>query len=85
MQIHLLYFASIRETVGSDGETLTLNEDTATVATLCDALRTRNPVWETLLAGAKPVKFAVNQEYAAAATPLSDNCEVAIFPPVTGG
>ena len=89
MKINLLYFAAIRESVGYGSEALTLSEEDiasgATVATLCNVLRARNPVWNTLLADDKPVKFAVNQEYATAATRLSDNCEVAIFPPVTGG
>lgn len=85
MNIHLLYFASVREQVGCAGETFALDAPSATLETLTAALRARGGEWEVLLDGTRPIKFAVNQQFAAPDTPLADGCEVAIFPPVTGG
>lgn len=83
--INLLYFASVREAAGRGGETLALDGSQPTVATLCDHLKARGGSWAALFDGATPVKFAVNQQFCAADTPLADGCEVALFPPVTGG
>ena len=40
---------------------------------------------ERELAPGKPVRIAVNQDMAAADTPVGNGDEVAFFPPVTGG
>lgn len=85
MNIRLLYFASVRETLGTAGETVTLADSAATVQTLADILAARGGAWEQLLRGDSPLKFAVNHQFAARDTALTDDCEVAIFPPVTGG
>ena len=37
------------------------------------------------LAAGKMFRIAVNQEMANGLTALADGCEIAIFPPVTGG
>lgn len=84
MKIRLLYFASVREKLGSGGETITLDAPAPTLATLCDALRARGESWQQLLGGGT-IKFAVNQQFADMDTLLTEECEVAIFPPVTGG
>ena len=85
MEIHLVYFASVRERLGSDGESVTLPDAAATLETLTTALRARGGEWTALLDGSTAVRFAVNQQFAESTTPLADGCEVAIFPPVTGG
>lgn len=85
MRVQVLYFAGIREAAGSSGETLTLTQTAPTVQDLCAQLRAQGGAWERILSGAAPVKFAVNQQFAELTTPLSEGCEVAIFPPVTGG
>jgi phage-related protein len=48
-------------------------------------LRARGGVWVEALADGKALRVACNQQMADAATPLSDGCELAFFPPVTGG
>jgi len=79
--IELLYFANLRETLGSGGETL--ESTPATVADLLAHLRARGEPWEAVLAG--KVLVAVNQEMALPDTALGDGDEVGLFPPVTGG
>lgn len=81
MQVQLLFFASLADTVGSRRLTLTLPRG-ATVESLLDRLTEMFPLVEKY----RPVLLtAVNQEYVGAAHTLADGDEVAIFPPVSGG
>jgi molybdopterin synthase sulfur carrier subunit len=45
----------------------------------------RGGAWEQALAGNRALRMACNQQMCDAAAPLADHCEVAFFPPVTGG
>ena len=81
--IELKFFASLRDTLNSDGEQLEASE-AGTVARLRERLAERGGVWaEQLLDGRNLA--AVNQQIASAETPVADGDEVAFFPPVTGG
>jgi sulfur-carrier protein len=82
--LNVLYFASLRETLGQSAEALALPA-TPTVEGLIDTLRARGGEWAVALAAGKRWRVAVNQEMAAFDTPLKSGDEVAIFPPVTGG
>jgi len=84
MMLNLLYFASLRESVGRANEQMALPVP-ATVSGLVAALRARGGSWSDALAVDKRWRVAVNQEIAAMDTPLTAGDEVAIFPPVTGG
>lgn len=81
----LLYFAWVRETIGTDSETLALPADATTVAALLDWLATRSPGHAAALADRSRIRVAVDQQFASADTPLDSPRELAIFPPVTGG
>lgn len=83
MKIQLRYFASLRETIGVGSEPF----DTAAtdVASLRRTLIARGGVHAQCLALGLPVRVAVNQVMASDTTPLVVDCEVAFFPPVTGG
>lgn len=85
MNVTVLYFARLRETLGLAQETIALPAQLASVAGLLDHLRARGGEWQTALAPAQPYRVAVNQDMADISTPLQDGDEVAIFPPVTGG
>lgn len=81
LNVQLKLFAAARDLAGRDAIDLSLPEG-ATVATLRRELAARVPE----LAGLLPhVMFAVNQEYAADATTIPANAEVACIPPVSGG
>ncbi len=81
--IRVLYFASLRERLGREKETL--DEAPATVAALREELAARGGVWGEVFADGQRVLAAVNQEMAAAEHALGDGDEVGFFPPVTGG
>ena len=81
----LLYFAWVREAIGTGEETLTLPEDVATVDQLLAWLRTRGDGYTQALAEPDRIRVAVNQDYVGPDAAVTDADEVAIFPPVTGG
>ena len=83
--VTVLYFASLRETLGVSREQVALPGGVPTVASLVDALRSRDGAWVEAFAAQKPWRVAVNQRMADLATPVKPGDEVAFFPPVTGG
>ena len=83
MKVSIKYFASIREAIGQGGE---LRETSArTLAALRDELLAASPAHAASLARGKAVRMALNQVMSDESAPLSEGCEVAFFPPVTGG
>lgn len=84
MKVQVLYFGELRETVGMPQEPIVLDR-VMTVAELIDHLIARGTPWQDALSSAEPLRVAVNQEMACLQTSLSENAEVALFRPVTGG
>ncbi len=83
--IEILYFARLREVFGRERERVELPAGVQDVAGVTAWLRSRGEPWKHELAAGKPVRVAVNQDMAAADTPVGSGDEVAFFPPVTGG
>lgn len=82
--ITVLFFAGLREAVGTSSETLALPAGVETVSALRDHLVARGGQWESL-AQAKNLRAAVNQDMAPLTSAIKDGDEIAFFPPVTGG
>jgi len=85
MQLELRYFASVREQVGQGAERAEVPAEVRTVGDLRAWLRNRGGAWAESLAEGRALRMAVDHAVARADTPLADGCEVAFFPPVTGG
>ena len=85
MQIQLKFFASLREAVGTGQESLMVPAELKTAGQVRDLLCQRGGMWAEALAQGRAVRIACNQEMAEASTVLTDGCELAFFPPVTGG
>jgi sulfur-carrier protein len=85
VRVLVLYFASLRETLGLAREALDLPEAVATAADLRSHLCARGGVWAQALAEGAAVRVAIDQSLALPATRLHEGAEVAFFPPVTGG
>ncbi|HUR90116.1 MAG TPA: MoaD/ThiS family protein [Ramlibacter sp.] len=83
MKVTIKYFASVREAVGKGGEAL--ETSAATCAALRDELIARGGAYSQALAPGKAVRIALDQVMSADTAELRDGCEVAFFPPVTGG
>lgn len=85
MQIELRFFASVREQLGVSEQKVDLPAEVTTVGGVRQWLRARGGAWEQALAQGRALRMAVDHAVAADDTPLRDGCEVAFFPPVTGG
>ncbi|HBH38405.1 MAG TPA: molybdopterin converting factor subunit 1 [Curvibacter sp.] len=83
MKIQIKYFASIREAVGTGGEPW--QTAASTLGALRDELIARGGAHAQALARGRAVRVALNQTMSAEDAVLSEGCEVAFFPPVTGG
>jgi len=85
MRLHLLYFARLREALGTAEEVLDLPDDIHTAGALVEWLRGRGDAWAVELGEGRAWRLAVNQDLAGPDSRLRDGDEVALFPPVTGG
>ncbi len=83
MKINVKYFASIREAIGHGSAVY--ETSATTLALLRDELITSSPAHAAALARGKSVRVALNQVMSDEAAGLVEGCEVAFFPPVTGG
>lgn len=80
----IVLFASIREELGSEMLDVALPEDTPLSKLIRALAQERGENWQTVLT-AENVRVAVNQELIIGDVTVSDNDEIAFFPPVTGG
>jgi molybdopterin synthase sulfur carrier subunit len=83
MNVKIRYFASIREALGQGGETLQTRSET--LGALRDELIARGEPYATALARGRAVRMALDQDMSDDGATLREGCEVAFFPPVTGG
>lgn len=82
--ISVLYFAGLRDRIGTANEEMELPAD-ATIGSVVEILKARGDVWADAFGGKTRILAAVNQEIARPEDPVKDGDEVAFFPPVTGG
>lgn len=83
--VTILYFARLREALGTASEELALPQSVVDLAGVREIIVRRGEPWSQELAASRPVRAAVNQDMAADDTPVQDGDEIAFFPPVTGG
>jgi molybdopterin synthase sulfur carrier subunit len=83
--LKVLYFARLREALGTASEEIALPEGVSDIRGLMAWLAARGGAWQQEFAGSRPLRAALNQELAANGDALDDGDEVAFFPPVTGG
>lgn len=85
MKVKVLFFAGLREQLGTAAMDVDLPAGIATVGGLRAHLRARGSAYESALAEKKALRMAVNQEMVQGSAPVKAGDEVAFFPPVTGG
>jgi molybdopterin synthase sulfur carrier subunit len=83
MKIELRFFASVREAVGHAHEDY--ETGASTLAGVRDELIARGGPYAEVLARGRPVRVALDHVMADESAEIRDGCEVAFFPPVTGG
>ena len=82
MLVTIKYFASVREAIGQASESRVTSS--MTLSALRDELLASGPAY-ACLDRSKAVRMALNQVMCDESVPLASSCEVAFFPPVTGG
>lgn len=85
MPLDLLYFAWVREAIGSGGERVEPPVTVATIADLIDWLAARSGGYAEAFADRTRLRAALDQRFVPLDAPLGDARELALFPPVTGG
>lgn len=83
MRVNIKYFASIREALGLGDEIV--ETDARSLGDLRKELIARGEPYSVVLARGRSVRVALNQLMCDEEGLLSESCEVAFFPPVTGG
>lgn len=85
MQINLRFFASVREALGVSQELVSVPAGVATIGDMRAHLMARGGAWTEALAPGRALRMAYNQVMCGPEVTLTEGCEVAFFPPVTGG
>ncbi len=83
--MRVLYFAWLRERIGTGEEEVSPPEEVTSVAALIAWMRARGPHFAAAFAPGNTVRCAVNQEFAGPDDLVRAGDEIAFFPPVTGG
>jgi molybdopterin synthase sulfur carrier subunit len=83
--MQVLYFAWLRQKIGTAAEDVAPPPEVATVGDLMAWLRTRGPGHAEAFAEGAVIRCAVDQEHVRPDARLDGAREVAFFPPVTGG
>ena len=83
--MNILYFAWVRERIGTDQEDVNPPAEVGDVRGLIAWLATRSPSHESALRDMSCLRAAVDQKFVDLDAPIAGVREVAIFPPVTGG
>lgn len=81
----ILYFAWVREQIGTDREQLDPPPEVHDVAGLIGWLATRSPGHAAALADPARLRAAIDQKFATLDESVTGAREIALFPPVTGG
>jgi molybdopterin converting factor subunit 1 len=81
MRVNVLYFGIVREKLGCGGEAIELEAGAA----VADVLRMLEGRHGSLKTGVDSLRIAVNREYVDSDHLLSENDEIAVIPPVSGG
>ena len=79
------YFSWIKEHIGKSEEQITIPSDITNVDQLINYLNEKDTKYNLLFEKKELIKIAVNKTYSSFDTKVSNNDEVAFFPPVTGG
>ena len=79
------YFSWIKEHIGKSEEQITIPSYITNVDQLINYLNEKETKYNLLFEKKELIKIAVNKTYSSFDTKISDNDEIAFFPPVTGG
>ena len=79
------YFSWIKEHIGESEEQIELPDHIKNVNELINYLNEIDEKYNLIFEKKEIIKIAVNKKYSSFDAKISDNDEIAFFPPVTGG
>ena len=79
------YFSWIKEHIGKSEEFIELPNNVKNINELINYLNNLNDDYKRVFVKRDLIKIAVNRTYCSVETKISNNDEIAFFPPVTGG
>jgi len=85
MEVTLKYFAWVRERIGVAEEKVTLPGSVATVGDTMKWLKGRGEAYAAAFEREDIIRAAVDHTHARHSESVQGACEIAFFPPVTGG
>ena len=80
----VLYFAKLKQLIGKSQETIFIGKKKK-ISQVINELKKRDKVYNFALKQTNSLQYAVNCEYVGLDFFVTDNDELAIFPPVSGG
>ena len=83
--VKVVFFASVRESIGEDHEILHIPAEVEIVDNFMDWMRSRGPAYEAALSKKLGIRVAVDHVHATSVTSVRGADEIAIFPMMTGG
>ncbi len=83
LKIH--YFASLREQIGRDCDHLVLPENVTNVTELINYIKESDTIFKDVFDSTPKILVAVNQVVVSRECQLTQDDEIAFFPPMTGG
>jgi molybdopterin synthase sulfur carrier subunit len=83
--LKIFYFASLREQLGAEQHAFVLPTSVKNVGELIEFLKGENSDFKEVFDSAPKILVAVNQVVVSRNFELTENDEIAFFPPMTGG
>lgn len=83
--MNILYFARIREHIGKSSDDITLPDTVKTVADVIAYLEMLGDRYKNAFEEPDLIRAALNDEYVPLDHVVSNDDELALFPPMTGG
>ena len=83
--LKLVYFAWVRERIGTPEETLAPPADVETVLDLVRWLKSRGDGYAAAFENEEIVRAVIDQSHVKPHAPIAGAREIAFFPPMTGG
>ncbi len=81
----ILYFSWIKDKIGKDQEDIEIKKDINSISELIDFLRSISSDYKNAFLDINSIRFSINMKVAKLNDKISNEDEIAFFPPMTGG